>query len=176
MIYRFAEKEPSIHPTAFVHETSIVVGDVTIGPHCYVGYGAILRGDYGHIVIGEGTAVEEGVVIHSAPGCTATIGNRVTMGHGAIVHAERLDDYCVIGMGAVVSIGAQVGTWSIVAEGAVVPERSCIPDHVLVGGVPAKILRPIEERHMQRWEEAKQVYVDLAATCNTPGTLVRIDA
>ena len=163
MIFAFDGRKPKIGKGTYISPTAQVIGDVHIGDNCYVGPGAILRGDYGSIRIGEGTAVEEGVIIHAPPGEVCVLGSRVTLGHGAIIHSSFIGDYALIGMGAITSLGARVGSWTLVAEGAVVKRNQELPDGVVAAGAPAKIVRPINEQEKAYWTDAKQLYVDLAA-------------
>jgi len=150
-----------------------VIGDVKIGDNCYIGHGAILRGDYGSIQIGNGTAVEEGVIVHAPPDDLCSIGNRVTIGHGAIIHSKWIGDHTVIGMGAILSIHAEIGEGSIIAEGCVVKFGQKIPGGVLAVGNPARVNRQISETEKQekekRLEESSgspvdtgQLYIELA--------------
>lgn len=162
MIHSFRNREPSIGKETYVSEHALLIGDVRIGDNCYIGHGAILRGDYGSIEIGSGTAVEESVVIHAPPDDTCRIGKRVTIGHGAIIHASSIGDFAVIGMGAVVSIYAEVGEETIIAEGSVVKMRQIIPPGVVAGGNPAKVLRKITDEDRKFWVYGKQLYIDLA--------------
>lgn len=162
MLYRFDEKQPEYGEDTYISETATVIGDVKIGNNCYIGHNAVLRGDYGRIEIGSGTAVEEGVIIHVPPHCVARIGEKVTIGHGAIIHSEEIGNLAVIGMGAIASIGAKIGTGSIVAEGTVVKMNQVIPDKVVVAGNPARIVREVEARDTLFWNEGKQLYIDLA--------------
>jgi carbonic anhydrase/acetyltransferase-like protein (isoleucine patch superfamily) len=162
MIYAFNGYTPEIGYRTYVSETAIVIGNVKIGERCYIGHGAILRGDYGRIEIGSETAVEEGVIMHAPPDLINRIGNRVTFGHGAIIHSENIDDWAVIGMGAVVSLGARIGTGAIVAEGAVVKMNQIIPERVMAAGNPARIIREVKEKDLEFWTWGKQLYVDLA--------------
>ncbi|MGI6120319.1 MAG: gamma carbonic anhydrase family protein [Desulfosporosinus sp.] len=162
ILYVFDGNSPEIGEGTYVSETAIVIGNVKIEENCYIGHGAILRGDYGRIEIGSHTAVEEGVIIHVPPDKVGKIGKRVTLGHGAIIHSEDIGDWAVIGMGAVVSIGAKIGVGAIVAEGAVVKMNQEVPKMVVVGGNPARILRGVEERDIDFWSRGKQLYVDLA--------------
>ncbi len=162
MIYEFDGRKPVIGRDSYVGESALVIGDVRIGDNCYIGHGAILRGDYGTIIVGDGTAVEEGVIVHASPDFTCNIGEKVTIGHGAIIHSERIGDLAVIGMGAVLSIMAEVGERAIVAEGAVVKMRQKIPAGVVAAGNPAKVVRDIEDRDEKLWAWGKQLYIDLA--------------
>ena len=112
-----------------------MIGDVVIGDNCYIGHGAILRGDYGAIVVGSGTAVEEGVVVHAPPDRYCRIGKRVTIGHGAVIHAASIGDSAVIGMGAVLSIESEIGEGTSLPRG---PSSGCGRwwRRVVVGGTP----------------------------------------
>ena len=162
MVYRFEDKCPVWGEGTWIAPSAQVIGDVRIGKNCYIGHGAIVRGDYGTVLIGDGTAVEEGVVIHAPPGRTAAIGNHVTLGHGAIVHGERLGDWVVVGMNAVTSIGSEVGEWSIVGEGAIVKQNGVIEAGKVAVGAPAKPVRDTLERDKEWWAPMKKVYEDLA--------------
>jgi carbonic anhydrase/acetyltransferase-like protein (isoleucine patch superfamily) len=162
LLYEFDGKNPVFGKETYISETAIVIGNVTIGDNCYIGHGAILRGDYGSIEIGSGTAVEEAVVIHAPPQKLCKIGERVTIGHGAIIHAASIGDLSVIGMGAVLSIYSEIGTNTIVAEGAVVKMRQVIHEDVVVGGNPARIIRKIATRDIEYWKMGKELYINLA--------------
>jgi len=122
------------------------------------------KGDYGRIEIGAETAVEESVVIHAPPERTCRIGERVTIGHGAIIHSSNIDRLAVIGMGAVLSLGAKIGEWTIVAEGAVVTFRQNVPAGVVAAGNPAKVLREVTTEDKETWEQGKQLYINLVKT------------
>lgn len=162
MLYEFDGKRPLVGNESYVSDMARVIGDVVVGNNCYIGHGAILRGDYGRIEIGDGTAVEEGAIIHAPPEDTNHIGKKVTIGHGAVVHGKRIGDQAVIGMGSIVSIWADIGEWAIVAEGSVVKMNQVIPDKVVAGGNPAKILRDLSEKDEEFWTWGKQLYIDLA--------------
>jgi len=162
MLFEFDGNSPKIGRDTYVSETAQVIGDVVIGDNCYVGHGAIVRGDYGRIEIGNGTAVEEGVVIHAPPKGIHLIGKNVTMGHGAILHGNLVGDYSVIGMGAILSLFSQTGEWTIVGEGAVVRANQKIPDRVVAVGNPAKVVRDVNDGDLKLWNYGKQIYVDLA--------------
>jgi len=162
MIYSFDGKEPKAGKETFISETATVIGSVTIGDNCYIGHGAILRGDHGNIEIGNGTAVEEGVIVHTPPKETSLIGNLVTIGHGAIIHSKIIGDYSVIGMGAILSVNSQVGEYAIVAEGAVVTNGQIVPGNIVVAGNPARAIREVTIKDTDFWKKGKQVYIDLA--------------
>lgn len=163
-IANFEGKTPSIGSGTYVHPSADVFGDVTIGEGCWIGPGARIRGDYGTIVIGSSTSVEDNCVIHARPGEQTTIGNWVTIGHGSVIHNVKiLSDYAIIGMGAVVSDWAEVGRWAVVGEGAVVRQGQVIPDEHIAVGVPARVLeKKISEAYKAEWTHFKETYVDLA--------------
>ena len=162
MLYSFRNRKPKIGKDTYVSEHALLIGDVRIGDNCYIGHGAILRGDYGSIQIDSGTAVEEGVMMHAPPDSVCRVGKRVTIGHGAIIHSSSIEDSVLVGMGAILSINAEVGKETIIAEGSVVKMRQKIPSGVVVGGNPAKILRKITDKGNNRRGKAKQLYVELA--------------
>ncbi len=162
MLYKFDGKRPTVGKDTYISETATVIGDVIIGNNCYIGHGAILRGDYGRIEIGNGTAVEEGVIVHVPPGDTSRIGTKVTIGHGAVVHGKSIGDWAVVGMGSILSIWSEIGERAIVAEGAVVKMKQIIPPRVVVAGNPAQIVRELRPPDEEFWEMGKQLYIDLA--------------
>jgi len=161
MLYDFNGKAPQIGSETYVSETALVIGDVRIGNNCYIGHSAILRGDHGSIEIGDGTAVEEGVIIHAPPYGTCQIGKRVTLGHGAIVHSLSIGDFATIGMGAIISVETHIGEESIVAEGSIVKVGQRVPSKVVVAGNPAKVVREISQRD-EFGKVGKQAYIELA--------------
>jgi len=162
MLYSFDNKRPKIGKETYVSESALLIGDVRVGNNCYIGHGAILRGDYGTIEISDGCAVEEGVTIHVPPGETCWTGKRVTLGQGAVIHSKSIGDFAVIGMGAILSMWSEIGEHSIVAEGAVVKMKQKIPSSVIVAGNPAQIVREVSSEDENRWNKWKQGYVDLA--------------
>jgi carbonic anhydrase/acetyltransferase-like protein (isoleucine patch superfamily) len=162
VLYVFDGREPEIGRDVYISDQAVVIGDVKIGDGCYVGPGAILRGDYGRIEIGAGTAVEENVTIHAPPQRVCQIGNKVTLGHGAVVHASAVGDLAVIGMGAVLSLGVKVEEKAIVAEGAVVKMNQKVPAGVVVAGNPATVIRNVTPEEEEEWKRGKQLYIDLA--------------
>lgn len=162
MLYSFDGQVPVIGTGTYVSELATVIGNVTVGDHCYIGHGAIVRGDYGCIEIGEGTAVEEGVIIHAPPDHIQRIGLKVTLGHGAVAHGKAIGDGAVVGMTAVLSILSEVGVGAIVAEGTVVKWGQVIAENMVVAGNPAKVIRPVSQKDRDIWGYGKQLYIDLA--------------
>ncbi|MBN2568827.1 MAG: gamma carbonic anhydrase family protein [Deltaproteobacteria bacterium] len=162
MLYKFDGKQPSVGRDSYVSDSALVIGDVTIGNNCYIGHGAIIRGDYGRIEIGDGTAVEEGAILHAPPEEMNIIGEKVTIGHGAIVHSKFIANQAVVGMGSVVSIRSEIGEWAILAEGCIVKMKQTIPPRVVVAGNPSVVVRELQDKDMKLWNWGKQVYIDLA--------------
>jgi carbonic anhydrase/acetyltransferase-like protein (isoleucine patch superfamily) len=162
MFYSFDGRLPSVGNGTYVSETAQVIGDVRIGNNCYVGHGAILRGDYGTIDIGNEAVIEEGVVIHAPPDEQCTIGNRVVVGHGAIVHARSVGGSAMIGMGAILSIRSEIGTQSIVAEGAVVKQGQQVPASVVMAGNPSRKIREVTQTDRDNQDMSVEIYTNLA--------------
>ncbi len=162
MLYEFDNKRPTCGTDTYISELANVIGDVVIGNNCYIGHGVILRGDYGRIEIQDGTAVEEGVIVHVPPGELSLIGKRVTIGHGAVIHSRYIGDYAVIGMGAILSIRSEVKEESIIAEGGVVKQNQVIPPQVVAAGNPVRIVRKVTQKDEEHWSRGKQLYIELA--------------
>jgi carbonic anhydrase/acetyltransferase-like protein (isoleucine patch superfamily) len=162
MLYSFEGKTPKAAKNTFICETAMVIGNVLIGEHCYIGHGAVIRGDSGCIRIGSGSAVEEGVIIHAPPEETCDIGEKTTLGHGAIIHGQKIGDYAVVGMGAIMGINSRIGKWTIIGEGGIVRMRQIVPDSLVVGGNPARTIRETSEADMEFWTAVKFHYSELA--------------
>ncbi len=161
-LYELEGRVPRVEEGAYVSPTAQVIGDVRIGADCWIGPGAVLRGDFGSITIGAYTAVEENCVIHCYPDKECVVGKYVTIGHNATVHAVRIGDYTTIGMGAVIGVDAKVGEWCIVGEGAVVRSRQDVPPETIVAGVPAEPIGVLDEAKKDFRMIGKRLYADLA--------------
>ncbi|MFJ9717617.1 gamma carbonic anhydrase family protein [Streptomyces sp. NPDC101213] len=155
-------REPKIDEEAFVSPTSSVVGDVTLAAGASVWYGAVLRGDVERISVGALSNVQDNCTLHADPGFPVTIGERVSVGHNAVVHGASVGDDCLIGMGATVLNGAVIGAGSLVAAQALVPQGMEVPPGSLVAGVPAKIRRLLTEEERQGVTLNGTLYADLA--------------
>ena len=162
MLYSFDNRKPKIGKETYVSETALLIGDVKVGDNCYIGHGAILRGDYGTIEIGNGTTIEEGVVIHAPPEKTCWIGENVIIGHGAIVHSKSIGDSALIGMGAILGNWSEIGERSFIAEGTVIRMRQKLPSGVVVGGNPARQIRKVSSKDESHFSWGNQLYFDLA--------------
>jgi len=153
---RHLGRTPDASRSIFVATSATVVGDVILGPRTSVFYGSVLRGDINVIRVGEGTNIQDNVVVHLADELGAHIGAWCTVGHGAIVHACRIGDECLIGMGATVLDGAVIGARSIVGANSLVGQRFKCPPGSLVYGSPARFIRRLsagEQRGIRKWAE-----------------------
>ena len=157
-----AHQPDSIDPTAFIAATATVLGDVSIGARSSVWFGSVIRGDTERITIGAATNVQDLCVIHADPGLPCRIGNRVTLGHAAIVHGATVHNDVMIGIRATVLNGATIGEGSIVAAGALVTEGTEIPPHSLVMGAPGKVVRTVSDEQRERIHHAAEHYVAAA--------------
>jgi len=164
-IFEYKGIKPEIGKDCYIAESAEVIGNVSLGSGVYVGPGAKIRGDYGSIEIGDGTAVEENCVIHARPEEICRINCRVTLGHLCMIHnAKSIDDYAIIGMGAIISDWAIIGEWSVIAEGGLVKNRQEIPPGKIAAGTPVKIIGDVKEEYKKDWMRFKQLYVDIAGT------------
>jgi phenylacetic acid degradation protein len=160
-IYSYDGVVPVIDPSAFVHPSAVVIGDVIIGPGVYVAPCASLRGDLGRIVIGAGSNIQDSAVVHGFPGTDTVIEENGHIGHGAIIHACTLRRNVLVGMNAVVMDFAEVGESSIVSASAFVAAKSVIPPKSLAVGVPAKVIRALTQDEMTWKLQATATYQQL---------------
>ena len=159
----FLSKEPHLDDEVFIAPGAIVIGDVRLGARSSVWYGCVLRGDINFIQIGEATNVQDGTVIHLSDDFSVIIGDYVTIGHAAVVHACVVENECLIGMNSTILDGAVIGHRSIVAAGSVVPQGMQVPPGSLVAGVPAKVKRALGEEEQASIRSWAEKYVVVAA-------------
>ncbi len=164
-IYQFEGKRPSIGKGSYIHPEATIAGDVVIGGGCYVGAGARIRGDWGSIVIGPGSNIQENCVIHVYPGETARLGPRSHIGHGAILHTPRLGEHVLVGMGAIIMDWAEIGDGCCIGAGALVTEKTVIPPNKLVLGAPARVAADISDKMRQSLVAATGFYLALPPRC-----------
>ena len=145
MIEDLGMVEPRIAATAFVAPSADIIGDVEIGENSSIWFQVVLRGDVAPIRVGASTNIQDGTVVHGFPNLPVTIGNWVTVGHRAVLHACTVEDHCLIGIGAIVLNNAHIGEGSIVAAGALVVENTVVPPRTLYLGVPARLKRQLTE-------------------------------
>ena len=158
-IYQLGEHAPEIDPSAYVADTAALVGKVTLAANASVWFGATLRGDNERITIGENSNVQEGTVMHTDPGYPLDIGKNVTVGHQAMLHGCTVGDGSLIGIQAVVLNGARIGKGCLVGAGALVTEGKKFPDHSLILGSPAKVVRTLTQEDLLRLEGTAAGYV-----------------
>jgi len=161
----FLRQTPKLGRGVYLAKTAVVLGDVTLGAYASVWYGAVLRGDINRIVVGHHSNIQDNAVLHLADDFPCIVGNWVTVGHSAIVHACTVGDEVLVGMGAVILDGAVIGKQSIIGAKALVTQGMKIPSGSLVLGAPAKVVRKLtkKERAGLKWWAEK--YVDNGAYC-----------
>ena len=144
---------------AHVATNAIVTGEVQLGEQANVWFGCVLRGDDAPLVIGARTNIQDLTMVHADPGVSNVIGDDVTVGHRCVLHGARVEDRCLIGMGAILLGGSVIGAESLVAAGAVVKENFVVPPRSLVAGVPAKVVRSLSEEEVARIAQSADGYV-----------------
>jgi gamma-carbonic anhydrase len=163
IVRRFRETAPVIAADVFLAENASVIGDVVIGAGSSIWYGTVVRGDVMPIRIGAATSIQDNSVIHVTSGFSGTtVGDRVTVGHNAILHACTIEDDCIIGMGSILLDGARIRRGSIVGAGALVTPGTDIPEGSMVMGAPARVRRPLTDEERARIASSAEHYVELA--------------
>lgn len=162
LITGFGGKNPQIDQDAFTAPTSVIIGEVTLHAGASAWYGAVLRADGGPIVVGADSNIQDNCSLHVDLGFPMTIGERVSVGHNAVLHGCTVEDDCLIGMGATVLNGAVIGAGSLVAAQALVPQGMVVPPGSLVAGVPAKVRRPLTDEERAGVTLNGTMYVELA--------------
>ena len=165
--YSFNGFVPVVDPSSYIHDTASIIGDVVIGKDCYVGPGAVIRGDWGRIIIEDGCNVQENCVVHMFPGKHITFESGAHIGHGAVIHGATLKANCLIGMNAVVMDGAVVGKNSIVGALSFVKAEEIIPDNHLYAGNPGRIIKEISADMIEWKTEGTALYQSLPASCHS---------
>lgn len=172
-VYAFRGLVPVIDPTAFVHPTAVLIGDAIVGPGCYVGPGASLRGDFGRIVLERGSNLQDNCIMHAFPGLDCVIEEDGHVGHGAVLHGCRIARDGMVGMNSVVMDGAVVGQSAFVAAMAFVKAGFQVPPRTLAAGIPAKLLRELSDEEIAWKREGTQAYQQLTRHCHA--TLVEAE-
>ncbi len=159
----FQGKSPKIHPSVWIAEDAVIIGDVEIGPESSIWYGCVIRGDTNQIRIGEKTNIQDNTVIHTETvGGPALIGSRITIGHRAIVHGCTIDDDVLIGMGATILSYSKISSGSIIGANALVKENTVIPPRTIWAGVPAKEIGKVSDEAFARITIGCEHYLELA--------------
>lgn len=165
---------PVVDPSAYVHPTAVLIGDVHVGPNCYVGPLASLRGDFGRIVLLAGANVQDNCVMHGFPQQDTVVEENGHIGHGAVLHSCIVRRDALVGMNAVVMDEAEVGEQAVVAACAFVPAGMRVAPRTLVAGVPAKLLRPLRDDEVAWKLTGTQTYQDL--TRRSLASLIEVQA
>lgn len=162
MIKKYMGQSPIIHEDAYVSETAVIIGNVTLKKNANVWFGSVLRGDMESITIGENTNIQENSVVHVDNMEKVNVGDNCTIGHNAIIHGCTIGNNTLIGMGAIILNGAKIGNNSIVAAGALVTQNKEFEDGVLILGNPAKIVRKLTEEEIEANRESSLNYIKLS--------------
>ena len=161
-VYEIDGLVPVVHPSAFVHESAVLIGDVLVGARAYVGPAACLRGDFGRIVVEEGANIQDTCMLHGFPGKDTVVGPEATIGHGAVLHGCIVRRGALVGMNAVVNDNAEVGEDAMVAALAFVRAESRIPPRALAAGIPARVLRELSAEELGWKKDNMLLYQQLA--------------
>jgi carbonic anhydrase/acetyltransferase-like protein (isoleucine patch superfamily) len=172
-VYVLGRDKPRIHPRAVLAPSATIIGDVSIGARTSVWPGAIIRGDYGHIRIGSDCSIQDNVVVHCSAENPTIIGRGVTVAHSAVIHACRIREECLIGVGAIIFDGATVGTHSILGVGTTVLGGNKIPPRSVAVGAPAKVIRRATVEDIRSIRESFKAYVNMARRYVETGAFVR---
>jgi len=162
MIKSFKDKSPVINKSCFIAETANIIGDVTIGANSNIWYNVVIRADVDYVKIGENTNIQDNSVIHNSTGVPTIIGDNVTVGHNAIVHACTVGNNTLIGMGAIVLDGAEVGDYTIIGAGSLIAPGKKIPSGVLAVGSPAKVIRELTDAEKEGLRDSASNYVKIS--------------
>jgi len=165
-IYEFEGNRPIVGKGCFVHPEAVIIGDVTIGRNCYIGAGACIRGDWGKIVIGDDSNIQENCVIHVLVNGVVTLGNRSHIGHGSILHSTTLGEHVYVGMGSIILDLSEIGDGCVVGAGSLITENKIFPPRQLILGFPAKIVGEVTQSMKTRMEMSTGYYIKLPNRCN----------
>lgn len=156
---------PIVHPSAYVHPTAVLIGEVIVEANCYIGPHASLRGDFGLLHIKTGSNIQDNCILHCFPDQTTIVEANGHIGHGAVLHGCIIHRDALIGMKAVIMDGAHIGERAIVAASALVPSNMQVPPHHLAAGLPAKIIRALNEQEISWKDEGTRSYHELTKRC-----------
>jgi phenylacetic acid degradation protein len=165
---------PVVHPSAFVHDSAVLIGDVIVGARAYIGPCACLRGDFGRIVVEEGANIQDSCLLHGFPGKDTEVRRDATIGHGAVLHGCVVGAGALVGMNAVVNDNAEVGEDAVVAALAFVRTGGKIPPRSLAAGIPARVLRELGPAEIRWKQDNVGLYQRLAA--RSAATMVKVEA
>ena len=161
-VYSIDGITPVVHPSAFVHPSAVLIGDVIVGARAYIGPCACLRGDFGRIVVEDGANIQDTCMLHGFPGKDTVAGAQTTIGHGAVLHGCVVRRGALIGMNCVINDNAEVGEDAVVAAMAFVKAEGRIPPRSLAAGIPARVLRQLSEQEIRWKKDNMHLYQQLA--------------
>ncbi len=161
-VYSIDGITPVVHPSAFVHPSAVLIGDVIVGERAYIGPAACLRGDFGRIVVEAGANIQDTCMLHGFPGKDTVVGTEATIGHGAVLHGCVVGRGALVGMNCVVNDNAEVGEDAVVAALAFVKAEARIPARSLAAGIPARVLRELSEQEVRWKKDNMLLYQELA--------------
>jgi len=161
-IYQFGKKIPKISKSSYIHPQSAIIGEVEIGDGCFIGAGAVLRGDFGKIRIGKGTIIQENCILHVGINETVSIDDNVIIAHGAIVHDVTLKSYVLVGMGSILMNRVFCEEHVLIAAGSLVGEGFHIPSNVVIAGSPARVIKPLSKEQRREIHQGLKLYQNLA--------------
>jgi phenylacetic acid degradation protein len=173
-VYAIDGITPVVHPSAFVHPSAVLIGDVIVGAGAYIGPCACLRGDFGRIVVEEGANIQDTCMLHGFPGKDTVVGAEATIGHGAVLHGCVVRRGALVGMNCVVNDNAEVGEDAVVAALAFVKAEEVIPARSLAVGIPAKVLRNLSAEELRWKRDNMRLYQQLAVRSAT--TMQQVEA
>lgn len=158
-IEEYLGKKPKIAKNVYVHSTAYVIGDVSIGELSSLWHYVVVRGDNDSIEIGKETNIQENSTIHTDPGYKVVIGDKVSIGHNAVIHGAKISSNVIVGMGAILLNGSEVGEYSIIGAGAVITQGTRIPPYSIAVGVPAKVIKKVSEKDIKLILENSEEYL-----------------
>ncbi len=162
MIHKYQNKIPKLISPSFIADSADIIGEVLVMEDVSIWFNAVIRGDVNSISIGSGTNIQDGAIIHVSESLPTIVGEGVTVGHRAVLHACTVGNYCLVGMGSCILDGAVVGDYTLVAAGSVVLQNIKIPDGSLVAGVPAKVIRQLRDDEKVMLEASATNYIAYA--------------
>ncbi|MBM4236289.1 MAG: gamma carbonic anhydrase family protein [Firmicutes bacterium] len=169
MIITFDDKTPQVGNNCFIAPNATLIGDILVEDDVSIWFGAVLRGDFGRIIVKRGSSIQDNVVVHVIPDCETIIGENVTVAHGAILHGCTIENSAIIGMGSVVQDFCVIGEESMIAAGSVVPSNMKIPPRHLAAGVPATVKKEITGASLMWVKTSAPMYRELAARYKRQG-------
>jgi carbonic anhydrase/acetyltransferase-like protein (isoleucine patch superfamily) len=167
MIKSFEGKSPKIAPSALIHDSCLILGDVEIGENSSVWPGAVIRGDVARIKIGDNVHIQDNSVVHTEFG--SELGNNIVIGHSVVVHVSKLGSNCMVGNNSTLLDNSEIGDWCMIAAGSVIPPETKFPDRSLIMGTPAKRKSDISEKHLEQIQYSVEWYAKMVQRYKNSG-------